>query len=175
MKKYFVAVMAVCALAAQIAVSQVYVREVQITNGARFATTAGTASGITYVTSDSTVDINLIYTNENHGIVNQYPDSAKLVWYGKGTTTADSVGLMLSVKAKKDQNSAYVARTLLDSIKAQENDSKLITRTVYEGLNRLGVAIQLNSIAGGPNKTEHISLGGATFRCSLLLFYRRPD
>lgn len=173
MKKYFVILMGIVAMI-QIAMSQVYVREVKIGSGARFATTAGTASGITYVTSDSTVDIGLTYTNEKDGIINQYPDSAKLVWYGKGTTTADSIGLLLAAKAKKDQNSAYVARTVLDSIKVQENDAKLVTRTIYEGMDKLGVAIQLISIAGGPNKNQHISLGGSAFRLSLFLYYRRP-
>ena len=159
----------------QFSFAQAYVREVQLFGKTRFATTAGTASGITYVTADSTVgDIPLIYTSQDGQIVNQYPDSMALAWYGKGTTNGDSVGILLVLKVKRDLNSAYVGRTVQDSAKVQENDFKLISRASYVNQNYVSIVAQQISAAGGPNKSQHISLGGVQFRCSLLLYYRRP-
>lgn len=163
------------AMLSQLSHAQAYVREVNLFGKNRFATTAGTASGITYVTADSAVgDIPLIYTSQDGQIVNQYPDSAALAWYAKGTTDADSVGILLVLKVKRDLNSAYVGRTVQDSAKVQENDFKLISRATYVNQNYVSIVAQQISAAGGPNKSQHISKGGVQFRCSLLLYYRRP-
>lgn len=144
-------------------------------NGTTSATV--TSGGIKYVQADSSADIDLWYTEKYTDGTSKsfYPDSILLIWYGKGVTNADSIGLIFQLAAKVGKlGTSYLTRTTIDSIKAQENDFKVLTRTWYEPFDKVRFIASLNRIvSGGPNKTQLIGSGGAVLYCTARMYYHK--
>ena len=146
--------------------SQVVVLEKDIyttTAVKRFTATAGgTISGIVYVTSDSTVDIPIKEAFDIEGKVrNVFPDSIHWIWYAKGTTTTDSVGLYLTLQARVN-GGVNRTRVPVDSILASEDDYKTLDGIWYHGMDYLTVTVKSSNIAGEASKNQYKTNGGST-------------